>query len=351
MLEVKPIQGRPQEIPKQFQIIENGNMFHRLLRNDFEHAQKSIDLQFYIFEGDETGIPLIHTLERAARRGVQVRVIVDHEGWVHHPINTWKYFHHLRKLCKEGLPIDVQFTKEEKYAFWKRDHKKNVIIDNRISYLGGRNISQRDIVQDDVMVRMDSTLVAGAQDDFDRAWENRNTNETIYINEEGNILLSETPDSHGIDESIKSLMYNAKKRIWIQTPYYDRQTLNETLATIRQQRPDVDIQVVLPNPKLNNHIIYRYITKKATKELGNMHIDVHWFEKVFSHAKLMLIDDIAVVGSSNFNNGPLTGNDDELEFISPDSTFVKDIESRFHRAFTQSSLRRSRYQNQKPLAA
>lgn len=112
-------------------------------------AQKTLDLQYYIFRGDETGRLLTDATLRAADRGVRVRVLLDDGETLAkddqlialdaHPsieirfFNPWRYRGHLRPIRASEFMLD-------KRRLNRRMHNKLLVVDNEVALIGGRNI-------------------------------------------------------------------------------------------------------------------------------------------------------------------------------------------------------------------
>lgn len=115
-------------------LLKNGSEAFPAMHDAMDRATASISLEMYIFSGDETGREFRNHLVAAARRGVRVRVLIDAWGSWNLPDAFWdelraaggamRWFH---PLLKGMLPF--------------RNHRKLLLIDNRIAFLGGLNVA------------------------------------------------------------------------------------------------------------------------------------------------------------------------------------------------------------------
>ena len=155
-------------------IFDNGADKIEALLADIRNARRYINLQYYILIDDKVGRRVIEALEERARAGVKVRVIYDHVG----------SFRLSRKALKEMRRAGV-----EAYPFFKvvfppfgtrinwRNHRKIVIIDGRVGYIGGMNIADRYIdggkmfaMWRDLHLRIQGPAVAALQQSFAVDW-------------------------------------------------------------------------------------------------------------------------------------------------------------------------------------
>lgn len=343
--------------PSTFTILPNGFGFFRDLKEKIDGAATSIRIQSFIFNHENVGV--IKSLETAARRGVPVQIIMD--GMYPRPHNwvttkrTLGITRHVRQLISEGLPIDFVYPPKETdlpHASYRRDHAKNFVIDGEIperafAYIGGRNIWQSDLSNHDFMIRMTGEMANFAREDFDRTLQGMDSRGTRYVDTGGNMLVRDARKTYEIaDISLSQLQAILHEpvpqphRIWFTTPYYDRKLYSEMLIAIKKARPDIDIRFFSTKPINNNHWNYIVSSPFYLQELAENSIQVYEFQGGFSHGKAMLIDDLAIVGSSNFSNLKWQGGGNaELELFTRDGNFVKQLEDVFVDNFVHSVVR------------
>jgi putative cardiolipin synthase len=135
-----------------FRVIGVGADGFRMRAEMIDAAQRTLDLQYYIFRGDETGRMLTDRLERAAERGVRIRVLIDDGDTVagdqqilrllNHPsvelriFNPSSYRGHARVLRR------LEFVLNERRLDY-RMHNKLFVVDNAVALIGGRNIGNQ----------------------------------------------------------------------------------------------------------------------------------------------------------------------------------------------------------------
>nr|WP_304638217.1 phospholipase D-like domain-containing protein [uncultured Muribaculum sp.] len=122
------------------EIFTSGHSKFDALMADIENARQYIHLQYYIFDDDRIGTRIGELLMRKAREGVKVRIIYDHIGSIK---TKNKFFKQLREAGVMVYPFfRVTFPHFATRINW-RNHRKIVIIDGTIGYIGGMNIADR----------------------------------------------------------------------------------------------------------------------------------------------------------------------------------------------------------------
>lgn len=104
-------------------------------------------------------------------------------------------------------------------------------------------------------------------------------------------------------------------------------TIGEALMQAKEQTPELDVQVIMP--RFNNYPVDRMRTKRVCKQLREANISTYRYGKTYhrlNHAKMIIIDDIALFGSSNFNRSTLVGNNAEIAIATRDSKLLQQLE-------------------------
>lgn len=295
----------------QVKIFSSGAEKFEALKADLLAARKSIHLQYYIFENDTIGHEIADILKKKAAEGVKVRVIYDHVGSFHVASD---FFKSLRNAGVEAYPFfKVTFVALGSKVNW-RNHRKIVVIDGSIGYIGGMNIADRYInggkrfdIWRDCHLRIQGPAIAALHYSFARDW-----------NFMGLELLEDSPNGNpsgkiGIQtvtggpmnqwntlgQIFLHAIANAKKRIWIQTPYFlPPDYLVKALQNASLS--GVDVRIMLP--RRSDSRMLSYASRSYFTECLRAGIKFYLFEAGMLHSKVMIIDhDIATVGSTNFD--------------------------------------------------
>ena len=121
-------------------IFTTGGKKFEALKRDLAAACEYIHLQYYIFEDDTLGNEIADILIAKAREGVRVRLIYDHVGSFNLRTSIFK---RMRKAGVEAYPfLKVTFPELANRINW-RNHRKLVIVDGRVGYIGGMNVADR----------------------------------------------------------------------------------------------------------------------------------------------------------------------------------------------------------------
>lgn len=316
---------------------------------ELEKAQKHIHIQYYIFLDDEIGCKTRDLLERKAAEGVEVRLIYDDVG-------SWKakrgFFKEMQEKGIEVQPfLKVAFkflTSRVNY----RNHRKIVVIDGKVGFVGGMNVADRYIkgvksgVWRDSHIKIEGKAVAGLQTSFLIDWYSSRkeflASDTYYpfLENKGNNLMQlvtsgpvgQFKDIHlGILQAIS----NAKDCLYIQTPYFvptDSLLLAIQMASMR----GVDVRLMLPRSSDTTFVHIASMSYLA--DILNAKVRVFFFEAGFLHSKLMIIDNsLTITGSANMDVRSFEHNFEIDAFIYNEETCSRAKEI-FFRDMEQSTL-------------
>lgn len=304
-----------------YKLLSNSYAFLEDLEKEIVKAKSRIDLQFLTFEADAVGNRIAESLFKAKLKGINVRFIVDHfidlfhnDFYIHRPrfnrglqrviTNEWKNTKKLLSLMmKQG--IEVKRTNPLGFLLRKafhRNHKKIVIIDNDISeqsiaYVGGCNLSEHNASWNDFMVKMKGDMLPILQNDFNLTWGNKNLNEEIEYSD--GVVLTDSPHGHHkIIPFVLNLINNSKTRVIIESPYLRGKRIWKSLIEAKQR--GVDVRIIVPF-KNNRRSVAP--TGRSLKKLIKNGVKVYRFKenKGMTHAKALLVDDVAMFGSSNLS--------------------------------------------------
>lgn len=302
------------------------------LIDDIQHARHHIHIQYYIFENGDLGTRIGDLLIQKVREGVEVRFIYDDVG-------SWKtpnsYFKHLMKEGVQVAPfLKVAFpvlTSQVNY----RNHRKIVVIDGEIGYVGGMNVADRYMDGGrfdswaDLHARIRGKGVQGLQSSFLLDWYYAHktyiTSRVYFPSLPGfgeNPMQIVTSGPIGIYRSIaQGLFYafaNAKSSIYIETPYFiPSEGILGALATASMS--GIDVRIVVPHH--SDSWLVSYASRSFVKELLANRIKVYFYESGFIHSKLVIIDDsLTVLGSSNMDVRSFEHNFEVNAFIYDEQT-------------------------------
>ncbi|MHC5249494.1 cardiolipin synthase [Enterococcus sp. LJL90] len=299
----------------QIHLFTDGRKKFDALIADINQARNHIHLQYYIYRSDELGQEVREALITAAKRGVQVRVLLD--AWGSTAVNE-KFFAGLKAAGGELAFFFPLFVPYINPRINYRNHRKIVVIDGKIGYTGGFNIGNEylGLVKKfgywrDNHLRIYGDAVYSLQNRFIMDWNSQNTKEIQYeqhlfpeIEATGTKaaqIVTSGPDSE--HEQIKmtylKMISLAKEEILIQTPYYiPDESIHEALKLALLSGVSVRLQI----PNKPDHMLVYWATYSFSAELLDYGAIVETYENGFIHAKTMIIDrGIASVGSANID--------------------------------------------------
>jgi cardiolipin synthase len=305
---------RPTETGNAISILRNGDEGYPAMLAAIDAAHASVALASYIFRDDAAGRPFIEALQRARRRGAEVRVLIDGVGG--------GYFHSgaHRELARAGvraarfmhspLPWRMPFLN-------LRCHKKILVLDGRLAFTGGLNIGAENLLRaaprhpvSDTHFRIEGPVVGQILEVFAEDW--------FYTT--GELLQGEpwAPDltpagastarivTSGPDQDLEKIEFLileaigcARRAVRIMTPYFlPDERLITALALAALRGVEVDLLI----PLHSNHPAVDWASRAALGPLLDAGCRVFLHPPPFNHSKLMTVDGAwALVGSANWD--------------------------------------------------
>ncbi len=306
------------------EVLANGEHFYAAELDAIRHAQRSIDLEAYIwYEGDLTKMVLEALTERA-RAGVKVRVVLDGAGSAKTPRRSFK------PLLEAGGRVEFYHPMSWK-TFWRynnRTHRELLVIDGKIGFVGGAGFGDHWILTSkgnprwrDNMFRVTGDAVSSLQGTFVENWLEA-SGEVVsgaqYFQADGaqghaTAMVVNSSPTQGRSTRARILMGTliggAKKSIYITTPYFlpDRGAMRELLQA---KRRGVDVKILVPNQH-NDHALTRASSRGYYGELLKAGAQVFEYQPSMLHAKVLVVDgEWSVVGSTNFDSRSFNLNDE-----------------------------------------
>jgi cardiolipin synthase len=305
-------------------------------------AKDHIHMEFYIIEDDKIGNEIKDILIRKAKEGVSVRVIYDDVGsWS----LSWRFIRAIRKANGKIKPfMKVRFPFLSSKLNY-RNHRKILIIDGKIAFMGGINIADRYITGGvfghwaDTHMKLEGESVQSLQAIFMVDWyfvskeillrkhklyfPDNTVNNRILIQ-----IVTSGPDSDwaSIMQAYFAIINSAKRHIYISTPYF---TPNEGVLTAikTMSLSGVDVRLMLPENN-DSHLVY-WSTLSYLGELMDAGVKVYLYNKGFIHSKFITVDgQLSAVGSANIDMRSFEHNFEVMAIIYDEQT-TKQLETSF----------------------
>lgn len=305
----------------QFDLLTDNNRAMLAMAQEVDKASKYVHFEFYITAYDDSSQPLWDAMFRAAERGVQVRVLIDHIGSRKYPS--------FKELCRMLDESKIQWRLMLPIKPWKgqwqrpdlRNHRKILVIDGRIAYSGSQNAIDRSynlkknikkgLAWKDLTFSCLGPVVEELNAVFISDWYSETKelplseiNTHIPVVNQGQ-LAQVVPSGPGFETEnnlrlINYLIYNAERRIVICSPYFvPEETLLQALTNAALSNIDVELIVCekgdqfLPNMAQRSY--YEQLLKSGVKIR-------QYPGPTVLHSKFMLVDDeFTFIGSSNMD--------------------------------------------------
>ncbi len=295
-------------------VFSNGDIFFDDLFEEINRAKHFIHISFFTFNTDQIGKLVIKKLEEVLKKNVEVKILYD-------PLGSYrikkKYFKNFIKLGGEIIPFLKLNRRFININY--RNHRKVVIIDNKISYIGGFNIGDKYLGRNKKLgLWIDSHLkiIGNATTELEKRFladylyctKKKIDIEKYLISYQFNSnkqieIISSGADIHEvnhIENRFLEYIYHARNYIYIQTPYL---ILNDAMIRALKYAAlkGVNIKIMLPNK--NDHPLVLQATKAYASHLLDDHIEIYLFNKnAFLHSKVFISDDHYVsIGTANFD--------------------------------------------------
>lgn len=309
-------------------------------------AKHHIHMEYYIFHPDETGQRFVDALCAKAREGVQVRLLYDGVG-------ARRLFSILGDLKKAGgkcipfLPINF-FRRQLRVNL--RTHRKILIVDGDVAFIGGLNIgdeyigrvkNRKDLhLWRDTHMRIEGPTVASIQGIFGQDWHFAADEELLdpeyytYEVDDGDVAMQAIgsgPDQeiNSIKEVIFAAISRARKRLWIQSPYF---VPDEAIISALRlaAATGVDVRLITQSTPPDYWLPY-LASRYYWPDMIQAGVRIYLYERGMIHAKVITADgEWATVGTANADIRSMALNF-EVNCIIHTPYVVADLDEQFER--------------------
>ncbi len=313
-------------------VFHDGDAYFDALLKDINGSKYSIDMEIYAFHTDTLGQTISDALIQAANRGVAVRILVDGAGT---PSWGGQFVHRLDQagvLSRIFHPFPwrlSQFNRAVSRKPWlknithfianinSRNHRKTIIIDDQITYIGSRNIDQRHLsiqrggrAWRDTTIRLGNAHIDMLKMAFEKSWGHIPQQLKIhfqrYFQSINTHMLIRLNDSR----YLRRVMYKhllkriarARHRIWITNAYFipDHFLLKKIKEAARS---GIDVRILLPHT--SDIPMMPWASELFYHSLHQAGVRIFEYLPSMLHAKTVIIDQWVLVGTSNLNHRSL----------------------------------------------
>lgn len=296
-------------------VLSNGDETFQNIIEQLKRARHHIHLEYYIVRHDHIGREIKDILIEKANQGVKVRFLFDAVG-------SWKlskaYIHELKNAGIETVPfgpVKLPFL-NNKFNF--RNHRKIIVIDGTIGFVGGLNIGDEYLGRDkaigywrDTHLMLKGEAVRTLQLIFLQDWyymTNHSFLTAEYLSPQidhkshgGVQLIAGGPDTEWsvIKNIFFSMIGSAKKSVWIASPYFIPD--EDIFSAIKVAAlSGIDVRLLVPN-RPDKRIVF-HASRSYFPELLEAGVKVYEYERGFMHSKIVIVDEeLASIGTSNMD--------------------------------------------------
>ncbi|MBE9045966.1 cardiolipin synthase [Pleurocapsales cyanobacterium LEGE 10410] len=343
----------------ELELLIDGEQTYAAMLKAIAQAENYILLQSYIINSDRTGDEFQQALIAKANQGVRVNLLYDKIG------SRKLSRRYLQTLRRHGIQVNgfgSTRRKGNRFRINFRNHRKILIVDGKIAFMGGLNIGDEYLGKNsrfglwrDTHLQLRGAAVQCLQSVFlgDWYWVTREipqvcwqVDEVTESNQTALILPTGPADRlRNCNLFFLSLIERSQNRIWIASPYFVPNTsiLNALkLASLR----GVEVRIILPNRP--DHLTAYLCSFSYYTELESVGIQLYRYRSGFMHQKVILIDrDIAGIGTVNLDNRSFFLNFEVMTFSS-DRHFISSIATMLREDLNSSRLVNLNVYQQKP---
>lgn len=347
--------GVPLIAGNQVTLLFDGPRTMRAMMDAAKAAKTTINLETYIFDADEIGMEFADILIAKQQQGVTVNVLYDSVG----ALTTPKGFFDRMRDAGISLIAFNPVNPAKRMGKWEinnRDHRKLMVVDGRVAFTGGINISSTyanssffrsgkrpstvdaaDVGWRDTHIKIEGPAVAALQWTFINAWVQQEAGELPereYFptlapagDKVVRVLATEPGRDSEIYKSYVVAIQEAKSSIHLTSAYFvpDPQIVHELGAAARR---GVDVKLILPG--VTDHGLVFHAGRSFYNELLESGVKIYELQIAVLHAKAAVIDGSwSTVGSANIDRRSFLHNY-ELNVVVLDPAFGREMESAFN---------------------
>ena len=323
-------------------ILENGVEILPAMLAAIRGAEKSVHMEAYIFWSDSVGRQFRDALAETARRGVEVRVLLDGVG-------SPKHLEKSDVEIMENAGCRLEFFRPVRPwmldVINRRTHRRILVVDGKVGFTGGVGLADvwagdADSPEHwrDTQVRIEGPVVAQMQSAFQENWSEV-TGELLVgeryfpaLPARGSVLAAIVASSPGFSSSAVQVLYSvaisaAEQTIEIANSYFVPNDESVELLAAAARR-GVDVRILVPG-EINDLPMTKAGGRAKFGELLRAGAKIYEYEPTMMHAKTMVVDGLfATVGSTNFDNRSFRYND-ELDLAVYDEGIAGRLELMF----------------------
>ncbi|MGV8145420.1 MAG: cardiolipin synthase [Alkaliphilus sp.] len=296
------------------EVLQNGEIKFKKMLEAIKSAKHHIHIEYFIIKDSDIGLEIREALIEKAEEGIEVRLIYDAVG-------SWKLKKSFIRSMKEAgikvgvfLPVTLPFLGSRLNY---RNHRKILIIDGKIGFLGGINIGDEYLGKSkkmgfwrDTHLKIKGEAVYVLQVIFLMDWYfvySEELDDEVYFPKQGYCgekmmqIAASGPDSYwqSIHQGFFSLISGATKKIYITTPYLIPDE-SISMALKNAALSGIDTRIILPQ-KADHYTVF-WASKSHYLELLEAGVKIYEYYNGFIHGKVIIVDDsFSTIGTANLD--------------------------------------------------
>jgi cardiolipin synthase A/B len=312
--------GAPVESGGRAQLQNNGVAFFPSLVQEINNAKHSVTFMVYIWEPGKATNDVLGAMTAAAKRGVQVRLMLDGVGGNKMPEEPLERF-----VAAGGRVITFNaFTWGKITRFYKRNHRRAIVIDGLVGYTGGQAVSDKWIGNaqnperwHDSMVRVTGPMAISLQQVFAQSWA-ATAGEVLagpafypdsveavrpgeVVSKHVNVVSSPGNDNHPLRNVFWLTFASSRHKLYIATPYFVPDQATRRIAAERA-RAGVDVRIMVPATDKTDAKPIAWAGQGYYEDLMEAGVKIYEYQPTMMHAKMLVVDQVwSVLGSANMD--------------------------------------------------
>ncbi|MCW8885530.1 MAG: phosphatidylserine/phosphatidylglycerophosphate/cardiolipin synthase family protein, partial [Motiliproteus sp.] len=301
------------------ELLIDGQCYFPAMLDAINGASQSVLLEFYFVSSGQLLDRFIEAFQKAIERGVQIRMLVDGFGSRGLTSGDRQRIRGLGVRLKAYNPI--RLTKWNRN--FSRDHRKLMIVDGRIAFIGGTGLtddfyvdvadSKQKMAWHELMLAVQGPILADWMALFQRQWRACSAEQIDFPVDAGirgvaelKVATAEGIHQQEIKANFRSQINAAHRRVWLVTAYF-LPSWSIRRALLRAARRGIDVRLLLPGPITDHPGIY-YASRRYYKRLLAAGVRIYEYQPRFMHAKLGVCDNWVSIGSCNLDHWNLRWN-------------------------------------------
>lgn len=293
---------------------QNGEAIYEAMLAAIAASETSITFETFEFWGEQAAAPFVEAFINAAERGVVVHALMDYVGSI--PAEAEKF----ERLKAAGVEL-IRWRKPSWYElarFNHRTHRKLLVVDGQVGFIGGANITDNWLPDDEGLAyrdhhfRVEGPVVGNMQAAFANAWLDGSGHLLLgdayfpALEAQGELdaqIVTSTPREgrHRMRKMLKIALATAEQHITLGSAYFypDAAFLN---SLVEARERGVDINILVPGDSIDKGFV-RHASVNRWRPMLEAGVAIYEYQPSMYHAKLISVDDRwASVGSANLDN-------------------------------------------------